>query len=59
MSAFELKELEKSNPIITYISISLLDKLHLDVHQIKERQMVLPLDHEDFRSKDQLKIKSN
>jgi len=41
--------------MITYISILLLNKLHLDVHQSKVLQMVLPLDHVNSQNMDQLK----
>ena len=56
MSAFELKETKNTNrnESILYLSIFLWNKLHLDVHQLSVGLMVLPLDHEDFRNKDQL-----
>ncbi len=37
----------------------LLDKLHLGVHQLKLRQMVLPLDHVNFQNKDRLRRNNN
>ncbi len=45
--------------MISYISILLLDKLHLDVHQLKVLQMVHPLNHVNFQNNDELKNNRN